>query len=128
VEGGKLDASNAYLPHNCVYNSVIYTGTHDNNTTRGWYDAMDGAGKDVVRRYLECPDDQVVWQMIRQMLLSCSKDAILPMQDWLELGAEGRMNIPSTCGQSNWSWRARSLHLEPWRIDRLRSLIELSGR
>jgi len=128
VKGGALDATNAYLPHNCVYNSVIYTGTHDNNTTRGWYEALDGEGKDIVRRYLECPDDQVVWQMIRQMLLSCSKDAILPMQDWLELGSEGRMNIPSTCGQGNWSWRVKSLHVEPWRIDRLRSLIELSGR
>jgi 4-alpha-glucanotransferase len=50
------------------------------------------------------------------------------MQDWLELGSEGRMNIPSTCGQGNWSWRVKSLHVEPWRIDRLRSLIELSGR
>ncbi len=128
VKGGALDATNAYLPHNCVYNSVIYTGTHDNNTTRGWYEALDGEGKDIVRRYLECPDDQIVWQMIRQMLLSCSKDAILPMQDWLELGSEGRMNIPSTCGQGNWSWRVKSLHVEPWRIDRLRSLIELSGR
>jgi len=128
VKGGTLDATNAYLPHNCVYNSVIYTGTHDNNTTRGWYEALDGESKDIVRRYLECPDDQVVWQMIRQMLLSCSKDAILPMQDWLELGSEGRMNIPSTCGQGNWSWRVKSLHVEPWRIDRLRSLIELSGR
>ncbi|NCC91145.1 MAG: 4-alpha-glucanotransferase, partial [Spirochaetia bacterium] len=128
VENGMLDATNAYLPHNCQYNSVIYTGTHDNNTSRGWYESLDGLTKDLVRRYLECPDDQVVWQLIRQMLLSSSKDAILPMQDWLELGQEGRMNIPSTCGTSNWSWRAKSLHLDAWRIDRLRSLIELSGR
>ena len=128
VENGMLDATNAYLPHNCQYTSVIYTGTHDNNTTRGWYENLDGLTKDLVRRYLECPDDQVVWQLIRQMLLSSSKDAILPMQDWLELGQEGRMNIPSTCGTSNWSWRARNLHPDAWRIDRLRSLIELSGR
>jgi 4-alpha-glucanotransferase len=50
------------------------------------------------------------------------------MQDWLELGSEGRMNIPSTVGSSNWSWRLESLDLEAWRIDRLRSLIEISGR
>jgi 4-alpha-glucanotransferase len=62
------------------------------------------------------------------MLLSHAKDAILPMQDWLELGAEGRMNIPSTCGVSNWSWRAENLHPVEWRIERLKSLIELSGR
>lgn len=128
VEHGTLDATNAYLPHNCEYNSVIYTGTHDNNTSRGWYESLDGLTQDLVRRYLECPGEQVVWQLIRQMLLSSSKDAILPMQDWLELAQEGRMNIPSTCGTSNWSWRASSLQLEAWRIDRLRSLIEMSGR
>ncbi|MGE4454514.1 MAG: 4-alpha-glucanotransferase [Sphaerochaeta sp.] len=127
-ENGKLDAGNAYLPHNCEYNSVIYTGTHDNNTSRGWYDSLDEQTKDTVRRYLECPDDQVVWQLIRQMLLSHAKDAILPMQDWLELDAGGRMNTPSTCGGSNWSWRMQTLQLEGWRVDRLRSLIEISGR
>jgi len=128
VEQGKLDANNTYLPHNCEHNSVIYTGTHDNNTSRGWYESLDEQTGDAVRRYLECPDDQVVWQLIRHMLLSHAKDAILPMQDWLELGAEGRMNIPSTCGVSNWSWRAENLHPVEWRIERLKSLIELSGR
>ena len=128
VENGQLDATNAYLPHNAQYQSVMYTGTHDNNTTQGWYDTLDEGTKDVVRRYLECPDDQVVWQLIRQMMLCASKDAILPMQDWLGLGEEGRMNIPSTCNQSNWSWRVQSLDLEEWRVERLKSLIALSGR
>jgi len=128
LKDGCLDTANAYLPHNAIYDSIIYTGTHDNNTTRGWYESLDSATRDMVRRYLECPDETVVWQLIRQMLLSVSKDAILPMQDWLELGAEGRMNIPSTVGSSNWSWRLESLDLEAWRIDRLRSLIEISGR
>ncbi|MDD3904176.1 MAG: 4-alpha-glucanotransferase, partial [Sphaerochaeta sp.] len=116
------------LPHNCQYNSIIYTGTHDNNTTRGWYDTLDAETKDKVRRYLESPDDQVVWQMIRLMMLSSSKDAILPMQDLLELGSDARMNVPSTCGQSNWSWRLATLDIEGWRIDRLRGLIEIYGR
>lgn len=128
LKDGELDTSNAYLPHNVIYDSIIYTGTHDNNTTRGWYENLDPVTQDIVRRYLECPDEAVVWQLIRQMLLSVSKDAILPMQDWLELGSEGRMNIPSTVGSSNWSWRLESLDLEPWRIGRLRSLIEISGR
>ena len=128
LKEGALDTSNAYLPHNVIYDSIIYTGTHDNNTTRGWYEGLDPATKDIVRRYLECPDEAVVWQLIRQMLLSVSKDAILPMQDWLELGSDGRMNIPSTVGSSNWSWRMESLAVEPWRIDRLRSLIEITGR
>ncbi|MFA5448256.1 MAG: 4-alpha-glucanotransferase [Sphaerochaeta sp.] len=128
LKDGKLDTTNAYLPHNAIYDSVIYTGTHDNNTTRGWYESLDDATKDVVRRYLECPDEAIVWQLIRQMLLSVSKDAILPMQDWLELDASGRMNVPSTVGTSNWSWRMESLALEMWRIGRLRDLIELTGR
>ena len=55
LKDGKLDTSNAYLPHNCQYNSVIYTGTHDNNTSRGWYEALDSVTKDKVRRYLEAP-------------------------------------------------------------------------
>ncbi|HRV24225.1 MAG TPA: 4-alpha-glucanotransferase, partial [Sphaerochaeta sp.] len=54
--------------------------------------------------------------------------AILPMQDWLELDASGRMNTPATVGSANWSWRLSSLKLEPWRIERLASLIRLTGR
>ncbi|MFA6845807.1 MAG: 4-alpha-glucanotransferase [Sphaerochaetaceae bacterium] len=125
---GRLDATNAYLPHNCAYQSIIYTGTHDNNTTRGWYDSLDGHTKDMIRRYLECPDDQVVWQLIRSALMCGSKAAIFPMQDWLELSFDARMNTPSTCGGDNWSWRLESLDIPSWRIDRLRDMISLYGR
>jgi 4-alpha-glucanotransferase len=128
LKDGKLDTTNAYLPHNCQYNSVIYTGTHDNNTTQGWYRELDTETKDKVRRYLEAPDDQVVWQMIRVMMMSSCKYAILPMQDLLGLGSEGRMNVPSTCGQSNWSWQLSSLEIDSWRLNRLRGLIEIYGR
>ncbi len=127
-ENGKLDATNAYLPHNCQYNSVIYTGTHDNNTTVGWYTELGAETKDKVRRYLEAPDDQVIWQMLRVMLMSASKYAILPIQDLLGLGSEGRMNVPSTCGKGNWSWQLQSLDLDVWRVDRLRGMIEIYGR
>ncbi len=125
---GRLDSTNAYLPHNCTERSVIYTGTHDNNTTQGWYDTLDGAVKDKVRRYLECPDDQVVWQMVRAALMSVCQDAIFPMQDWLGLGADARMNVPATCGTSNWSWRLDSLDVPSWRVDRLRDMVDLYGR
>lgn len=129
LKDGKLDTTNAYLPHNCQYSSVIYTGTHDNNTSRGWYQALDPVTKDKVRRYLEAPDDQIVWQLIRLMLLSASKDAILPMQDLLDLDARARMNVPSTVGMSNWSWRLAGFDaVEGWRIDRLRGMIEIYGR
>lgn len=125
---GGLDATSAYLPHNCEWQSVIYTGTHDNNTTKGWYESLDEGLRDKVRRYLECPDEQVVGQLVRAMLMSASRYAILPMQDWLELGSEARMNVPSTCGTSNWSWRLESLEIEPWRVSHLREMIELYGR
>ena len=125
---GKLDPTNAYLPHNCIYQSVIYTGTHDNNTTQGWYDSLDDGLKDKVRRYLECPDDQVVWQMIRAALMSVCKDAVFPMQDWLGLGADARMNVPATCGAGNWSWRMENLDVPSWKIDRLRDMVDLYGR
>jgi 4-alpha-glucanotransferase len=125
---GGLDADNLYLPHNCDYQSVIYTGTHDNNTTRGWYDDLDDSMKDKVRRYLESSDEDVVWQLMRAALMSTSKDAVFPMQDWLGLDASARMNVPATCGTSNWSWRLPSLNMESWRIDRIRDMVDLYGR
>lgn len=128
LKDGRLDAANAYLPHNYAYNSVAYTGTHDNDTSRGWYDALSEEYKDVVRRYLECPDDQVVWQMMRAILMSHAKYAIFPMQDILGLGAEARMNTPATCGTGNWSWRMRSDAVQDWMLDRLHGMIELYGR
>ena len=128
VEDGVLDPTNDFLPFNCLPTSVMYTGTHDNNTTKGWFEALSTGEQDVIRQYFEAPDDQIVWQMIRQMFHSVSQWTILPMQDWLELDGSGRMNTPATVGSANWSWRLRSLKLEGWRIDRLKNLIRLTGR
>lgn len=125
---GRLDTTNPYLLHNCTKDSVVYTGTHDNNTTLGWFKSLDDGTRDKVRRYLECPDDQVVWQLVRLGMMSPSKYAIFPMQDWLTLDGDARMNVPATCGGSNWSWRAESLDLEGWRIGRMRDLIDIYGR
>lgn len=104
-DSGELESGNAYLPHNIERNSVAYTGTHDNNTTCGWYKEQSDAVRDAVRRYFECPDDQVPWQMIRHLLMSNAKYAVIPMQDLLMLDENSRMNVPSTCGSSNWSWK-----------------------
>ena len=101
---GEFDAANPYLPHNMIENSVAYTGTHDNNTVKGWYDEMDDEGRDFVRRYFECGDADVPRAMLRFLFMSNAMWAIVPMQDVLMLGAEARMNVPSTCGSSNWSW------------------------
>lgn len=127
-ENGKLDSKNAYLPHHCNYNSVVYTGTHDNDTTRGWFDKLDEGTKDLLRRYYESSNEDIVWKMIRNMLFTNSKWAIMPMQDFLELDSNSRMNTPSTCGSSNWSWRLTSLDIDQWRKDRLSYTIELSDR
>ncbi len=125
---GKLDSSNAYLPHHCNYNSVVYSGTHDNDTTRGWFDKLDEGTKDLLRRYFESSNDDIVYKMIRCMMFTNSKWAILPMQDLLELNSNSRMNTPSTCGSSNWSWRLTSLNIEEWRKNRFRDIIEMSDR
>jgi len=125
---GKFDATNAYLPHHCNYNSVVYTGTHDNDTTRGWFNKLSDGEKDIIRQYLESSNEEVVWKLVRSMLFSSSKWAVIPMQDILELDTNGRMNTPSTCGSSNWSWRLTTLEIDEWRKDRLSNAIRISDR
>jgi 4-alpha-glucanotransferase len=94
-----------HLPHMYVPNTVVYTGTHDNNTTRGWWeDAAGKIEKDAVNAYL-CPAKKdLVWTMIRAVEASVADVCIVPVQDVLDLGTEARMNMPSSSGD-NWSWR-----------------------
>jgi len=125
---GHFDATNAYLPHNYEKNCIAYTGTHDNETSRGWFDRQDETYKDIIRRYLQCPNEEVVWQMIRTLLASSAKYAIFPMQDIMGLDNSARMNVPSTVGSSNWSWRMDPAQLENWKLDRLREYIMIYGR
>lgn len=86
-------------------NCVAYTGTHDNDTTRGWFEALDNAGKDLVRRTLGYYGDDIVWEIIDRLFSSAADTVIIPMQDFLNLPTEARMNIPSTLG-GNWAWRS----------------------
>ncbi len=125
---GYFDTANAYLPHNFDKNCVAYTGTHDNETAQGWYNWQNDAYKDIIRRYLQCPDHEVVWQMIRTLLASSAKYVIFPMQDIMGLDNSARMNEPSTVGSSNWSWRMNPKDLEDWKINRLKEYITLYGR
>ena len=127
-EDGELDADNLYLPHNIGPNSIVYTGTHDNNTSCGWYDELSDADKDLVRRYFECPDDQAIWQMIRHAMMTNAKYVVIPMQDLLMLGSDARMNTPSTCGSSNWSWRLKKGEISSPNWSRIHYLIKLYGR
>lgn len=106
-----------FLPHNFVPNCVSYTGTHDNDTTRGWYERMGENERHFYRRYLDRDDKNVVRDLIRLTWMSVAVFALAPMQDFLNLGNEGRMNYPGN-PSGNWSWRmpagAISSELNAW--------------
>jgi len=132
------DALNIDLPHNYVRNSVVYTGTHDNDTTVGWFNSEAGAGStrdsaQVERErkfclaYLDSDGAEIHWDFIRAVLASVADTAIIPLQDVLGLGGEARMNLPnSTSG--NWSWRFKAGALTNEIGERLKTLTELYGR
>ncbi len=120
-------ARNHDLPHNYTPNSVVYTGTHDNDTTRGWFAATADHERAYALAYLGCEPRNVVWAMIRAAYASVARMAIIPLQDVLELGSEARMNYPSrTAG--NWEWRYAEGDLTFAHAQRLRKLVELYGR
>ena len=102
---GADDGQNLYLPHNYTANSVVYTGTHDNNTSIGWYRECESWERDHARAYLKLDEEEgISWGMIRSAMGSVSRLAIVPMQDLLSLDGKARMNRPSTLGW-NWTWR-----------------------
>ena len=79
-------ADNLYLPHNFEHDTVVYPGTHDNNTTLGWYQELDANTKSLVNRYFACSDTDMPWPLIRAALSSVAQTAIIPMQDLLATG------------------------------------------
>jgi len=98
------DATNPYLPHNHANDMVVYTGTHDNDTTMGWWNDLDAHGQQHVRDYLGISGENMPWSLIRATLASTAALAIIPMQDLLELGGDYRFNMPGTL-HGNWSWQ-----------------------
>lgn len=117
-----------YLPHNYPHNCVLYTGTHDNDTVMGWKNHVSPEDLDFARRYLNIhPEDALNWVMIRAAFTSVADTAIIPMQDYLGLGSEARINTPSTLG-GNWQWRMTSDAIEPELAGRIREMTELYGR
>jgi 4-alpha-glucanotransferase len=119
--------NNPYLPHNHVCSSVVYTGTHDNDTTLGWFSSLSAREKKMVLRYLDCTADGIVWSLIRTALASVADTVVLPLQDLLELPAEFRMNMPGIAG-GNWSWRFGKNALTAKLAKRLLELTEIYGR
>ena len=117
-----------YLPHNYSNNSVVYTGTHDNDTTMGWYGSLNRQDKAFAKRYLNIKaKKEIYWEFIRAALSSVADTAIIPVQDYLGLGSEARVNMPSTLG-NNWKWRLRDGQLDDSLAERIREITELYGR
>lgn len=98
------DSNNPYLPHNHIKHSVVYTGTHDNDTTLGWFKHLDDQARNHCLSYLNNPKEHMPWPLIQAALASVAQIAIIPMQDLLEADSDQRMNTPGTT-QGNWTWR-----------------------
>ncbi len=118
---------NPYLPHNHEELSVVYTGTHDNNTTLGWYQELSEQERERIRHYLGNSQEPMPALLIRAALASVARLAVVPLQDVMELDAAHRMNTPGVAA-GNWSWRFDWEQLQPHQAQRLREWIGLYGR
>ena len=113
------DPANLYLPHNFDRNCVVYTGTHDNDTTTAWFQHLDWDAQERVRGYLGRDGSDIAWDLIRLAYSSVADLAIVPLQDVLRLSSDARMNIPGAA-QGNWGWRFREDALTGGLADGLR--------
>ncbi len=120
-------AKNPYLPHQYEHNCVVYTGTHDNDTTLGWFHNLPPEQQQYVDDYLGVPGEPMPWPLIRAALASVAQLAVIPMQDILMLGSEARMNTPGTI-EGNWRWRFSWDQVTPDLSERLRHLNRLYNR
>ncbi|MCA1592027.1 MAG: 4-alpha-glucanotransferase [Acidobacteria bacterium] len=137
--GFSNDARNNDLPHNYASNSVVYTGTHDNDTAVGWFNSKaegGGSTRDAAQiererqfclDYLHTDGTEIHWDFIRAVMASVSDMALVPLQDVLGLGTEARMNLPATTS-GNWAWRCKPDALTPEIGERLHKLAEIYGR
>ena len=119
-----------YLPHNYDKNCVVYTGTHDNDTLQGWYQTLSEEDKEMTKEYLNnpyTPDEEVHWDFISLAMRSVADTCIIPVQDYLGLGAEARINEPSTLGK-NWKWRLLPGELNSDVLKQCRRMAKLYGR
>ncbi|RMG29060.1 MAG: 4-alpha-glucanotransferase [Gammaproteobacteria bacterium] len=120
------DAHNPYLPHNHEPGAVVYTGTHDNDTTLGWYRSLQPQVRDHLEAYAPS-GEPMPWRLVRMALASVARLAVIPMQDVLALGSEARMNTPGRRG-GNWRWQFSWEQVEEGLAERLRELNRLYGR
>ena len=121
------DASDRFLPHNHEPDTVVYTGTHDNDTVAGWWATATDHERHFARGYLATDGHDMPWTMIRAAMASVADTAVHPMQDVLALPTECRMNLPGQ-GEGWWAWRFQWSQVQPWHAGRLAELARLYGR
>ncbi len=118
-----------YLPHTYTRNSVCYTGTHDNLTMRQWFDTASGEAVAYATEYMNLTEQEgLVWGVIRTAMASVSDLCVVPMQDYLDLGGEARMNFPGTMTDCNWTWRMKDGSITGALAEKIHSLTKLYGR
>ncbi len=125
--GFDTDRTNPFLPHNYPKNSVAYTGTHDNDTTRGWFDSLVDEERAFVLEYLGTDDSEIAWDGMWAVWKSRAVFAIAPLQDVLDLGTDSRMNLPGSMSD-NWQWRADADALTDDVIAKMRALNKATRR
>ena len=118
---------NPYLPHNYESNTVVYTGTHDNDTTLGWFNSLQDYEKERIYGYLGCSQVSMPSLLMGTAFSSVANLAIVPMQDILELGSEHRMNIPGTT-EGNWKWQFSWEQLSADKVTKLRNMLSMFSR
>jgi len=128
-EAGKDGFINAFLPHMYAPNSLVYTGTHDNDTMQGWIDQASPEELEIIRAYLggNVETKDFVRELIRVSMMSVAVFAVFPLQDLFAIGSEGRMNTPSTLG-NNWSWRMDESHFDGEKAAWLKKMSQLYAR
>lgn len=121
------DLNDPFLPHNYPENCVAYTGTHDNETAKGWYHHANAGHQHFAREYLSSDGSDIGWKMIERLWESAAVFSIAPLQDLLGLGDEGRMNVPGTT-EYNWRWRMEAGSISTGLIQKLSALNRRTGR
>lgn len=119
--------SNYFLPHHYIPNTVAYTGTHDNDTSLGWWHSAQEHEKRFAQYYLKSDGTEMNWDMMAALSASAANTVIFPLQDVLDLGSEHRMNLPGT-PWGNWEWRFSWDQVQPWQTERLHELTTTHGR
>lgn len=118
-----------YLPYNHIKNSICYTGTHDNMTMHQWFETADDDAVDYAKEFMTLSEEEgLVWGVIRTAMASVADICIIPIQDYLELGSEARMNFPGTTGDFNWTWRVKNGMMNEELAQRICRLTKLYGR